>query len=166
MGFMPVRNTLFGDIAGTIDREGRGRKPKAPPMKLTDENLVTRAREGDRKALDELVGRYQEKAYRIAYNMCQGDSEEAKELTQEAFLRTFRGLRNFRGKSSFYTWFYRILVNTCLDGRRRRVRWERIFSFWRPGETDETPSIETYEEYPDMDEASDAMAVLSGKELG
>ena len=102
-------------------------------MVLNDEELVARAQAGDQRAIGELLDRYQQKAYAIAYNMCSGDSEEAQDLTQEAFLRAIRNIKKFRKNSSFYTWFYRIVVNTCLDGIRRRRKRERLFSFWRWG---------------------------------
>jgi RNA polymerase sigma-70 factor (ECF subfamily) len=100
----------------------------------TDEELVRGAKEGDRQASDALVRRYLNKAYAIAFHMCSGDREEAEDLTQEAFLRALGNIKRFRGQSSFYTWFYRILINTCLDGGRRRQRWKRVFSFLRPEE--------------------------------
>jgi RNA polymerase sigma-70 factor (ECF subfamily) len=131
-------------------------------MSLTDEELIARAQKDDRWATEEFVCRYHQKAYAIAYYMCSGDSEEAQDLTQEAFLRAFRNIKKFRGDSSFYTWFYRIVVNTCLDGRRRLRRWERIFS--REGEREERTK-EVPEEQPDMGGASDPMNALSGKQL-
>ncbi|MCK5553908.1 MAG: sigma-70 family RNA polymerase sigma factor [Deltaproteobacteria bacterium] len=134
-------------------------------MSVRDEELVAQARKNDPRAIEEFVSRYQQKAYAIAYHMCAGDSEEAQDLTQEVFLRVFRNLRKFRGASSFYTWFYRIVVNTCLDGRRRRRRWERIFSPWRPGQNEEEPSKKVLEEQPDMYGDSNPLAVLSGKQL-
>lgn len=131
-------------------------------MSLKDEELIARAQEDDQWAIEEFVCRYHQKAYAIAYYMCSGDREEAEDLTQEAFLRAFRNIKKFRGDSSFYTWFYRIVVNTCLDGRRRRRRWERIFS--RAGEG-EGRTKEVPEEQADMGEANNPMDVLSGKQL-
>jgi len=138
---------------------------KDPPISLKDEELVARARENDQRATEEFISRYQQKAYAIAYQMCSGDREEAQDLTQEAFLKVFRNIKKFRGNSSFYTWFYRIVVNTCLDGRRRRRKRVRIFSLWRPGQREEEPSKEVFEEQPDMGEDNNPMAVLSGKQL-
>ena len=131
-------------------------------MSLKDEELIARAQEDEQLAIEEFVCRYHQKAYAIAYYMCSGDREEAQDLTQEAFLRALRNIKKFRGDSSFYTWFYRIVVNTCLDGRRRRRRWERIFS--RAGEREEW-TREVPEEQPDMGEASNPMDVLSGNQL-
>jgi RNA polymerase sigma-70 factor (ECF subfamily) len=131
----------------------------------TDETLVTRALEGDRSAAAELVGRYHQKAYGIAYHLCSGDTEEARDFTQEAFLRAFANLGTFRGRSSFYTWFYRILVNTCRDGRRRVWRWKRRFAFWRSTPEDGATERSTPENHPDQAQHADPAAVLTGKEL-
>ncbi|MBW1850285.1 MAG: RNA polymerase sigma factor [Deltaproteobacteria bacterium] len=134
-------------------------------MVLKDEELVAQAQEGDQRAIGELLDRYQKKAYAIAYNMCSGDSEEAQDLTQEAFLRAIRNIKKFRKNSSFYTWFYRIVVNTCLDGIRRRRKRERIFSFWRWGAQKGDRQKFVLEEPPAAEETSNPMTILSGKQL-
>jgi len=103
---------------GTMDESSPPRRP--------DEELVARAQAGDRAAFGELVQRYERKAYRIAFDFAR-DREEAKDLSQDAFLKAYTNLKNFDGRSGFYTWFYRILVNVCLDYKRRRQR--------RPGES-------------------------------
>ena len=89
--------------------------------------LVDLAQQGKREAFEELVERYKQKAYRIAFDFTR-DREEAKDLSQEAFLRAFKHFRGFDRRARFYTWFYRILVNLCLDHRRRekRVSWEPL----------------------------------------
>jgi RNA polymerase sigma-70 factor (ECF subfamily) len=158
---------VFYRAANLIHRDGQGSgtQGEESPMLLKDEELVARAQKDDQGAIEEFVSRYQKKAYAIAYHMCSGDSEEAQDLTQEAFLRVFRNIKKFRGDSSFYTWFYRIVVNTCLDGRRRRRRWERILSLWRPGQREEETSKEILEKQPDMGEGNNPMTVLSAKQL-
>ncbi len=97
------------------------------PGEFGDEELVTLAQKGQREAFEVLVERYQTKAYRIAFDFTR-DREEAKDLSQEAFLRAFIHLKSFDLRAGFYTWFYRILVNLCLDYRRRRgrVAWEPL----------------------------------------
>jgi len=75
-------------------------------------------------------------------------------------------LKDFRGKSSFYTWFYRILINTCFDSRRRRSRLEKIFSFWRRDKHEKVLSDEIDAQYPDPKEYTNPMAALSNKQLG
>ncbi|MDH3443438.1 MAG: sigma-70 family RNA polymerase sigma factor [Deltaproteobacteria bacterium] len=93
----------------------------SPPVKSADEELVALARDGDHKAFEKLVERHNQKAYRIAFGFAR-DREEAKDLSQDAFLKAFMNLKKFDGRSGFYTWFYRILVNVCLDYKRRRGR--------------------------------------------
>ena len=158
---------MYANAARVINRKGQivVSKEEEPPMSKGDKELVARAQTGDQSASEELIRMYQKKAYAIAYNMCNGDSEEAKEIVQEAFLRVFRSLKSFTGKSSFYTWFYRILVNICLDRRRRHSRWERIFSFWRPDQREKSHLKEGYEEYPEPQEYSNPMTLLSNKQL-
>ena len=104
------------------------REPDTAP--LEDGRLVMLAQDGDARAMEELVRRYQGKAFAIAYHLCSGERQEAEDLTQEAFLRAFRSLKKFKGQSTFYTWFYRILVNVCLDSRRRRNRWRHLITPW------------------------------------
>ncbi len=93
----------------------------SPSVKVPDEDLVALARNGDLHAFEELVERYKQKAYHIAFDFTR-DREEAKDLSQEAFLRAYTKLTYFDGRSGFYTWFYRILVNMCLDYRRWKKR--------------------------------------------
>ncbi|MBN2468871.1 MAG: sigma-70 family RNA polymerase sigma factor [Deltaproteobacteria bacterium] len=154
--------------ASIVDQEEQERD--APGGRLTmvqkDEALVARAQKHDQQAIEELINRYQDRAYAIAYHMCSGDSEEAQDMTQEAFLKMFGSIGKFRGTSSFYTWFYRIVVNTCLDERRRRRRKERIFSFRRPDRGNDDPAKDVFEEEPDRRGDANPLDVLSGEELG
>lgn len=85
--------------------------------------LVEFARAGDRAAFDELVRRHADGLYAVVVRLC-ADRDEAEEVTQEAFLRAWRGLPGFRGDAQFFTWLYRIGVNEArrrADGRRRRA---------------------------------------------
>jgi RNA polymerase sigma-70 factor (ECF subfamily) len=134
-------------------------------VSLTDEALVERAVEGDRSAAEELVGRYQQKAYAMAYHFCSGRLEEAEDVTQEAFLRTLANLNTFRGRSSFSTWFYRIVMNTCRDGARRHRRWKRVFAFWRSAPNTAGSAGLGPEDHVDPGEHADPAGVLTGREL-
>lgn len=137
----------------------KGEEPLSP---LKDEELVARARKSDQRATEDLVRRYQQKAYAIAYHFTDGNMQDAEDFTQEAFLRAFQNLENFRGDSSFYTWFYRILVNVCLDGRRHRNRWQKIFLPWQRDSTEKGLSPE---ERPDPEAHERSLKTISGKEL-
>ena len=96
-------------------------------QKLRDEELVALCQQGQGEYFEQLVRRYMEKAFHIAFDFTR-NAETAKDLSQDAFLRAFSNIRQFDGRSSFYTWFYRIVVNLCLDHARRsgRVAWESL----------------------------------------
>ncbi len=88
-------------------------------MATDDLTLVKRVREGDTRAFKLLVERYQRKIYSVALGMLK-DKEEARDVSQEAFVKVYRYLENFKGDSSFYTWLYRITVNICIDVLRKK----------------------------------------------
>ncbi len=92
-----------------------------------DEELVTLCQQGRGECFEPLVQRYMQKAFHIAFGFTR-DSETAKDLSQDAFLRAFSRIKQFDGRSSFYTWFYRILINLCLDHARRsgKVTWRSL----------------------------------------
>ena len=85
----------------------------------SDLALVERAAGGDKDAFRMLVEKYQRRAYGIAYGIV-GNAEDALDISQEAFVRVYTNIEGFRRASHFYTWFYRILVNLCVDHIRRR----------------------------------------------
>jgi RNA polymerase sigma-70 factor, ECF subfamily len=93
----------------------------------SDEALCERVAAGDEAAFELLVERYQQRAFRIAWSVVR-DPEEARDLSQEAFVRLFQTARTFRGRSRFSTWFYRLVVNLCLDHRRRHRWWHQLFA--------------------------------------
>lgn len=97
------------------------------PQNLGDEKLVALCQEGQRHCFEILVQRYMTKAFHIAFNFTR-DTETAKDLSQDAFMRAYANIKQFDGRSSFYTWFYRIVVNLCLDHARRRgrVSWQSL----------------------------------------
>lgn len=110
---------------------------------LTDEELTKLACAGEREAFAILVRRYQDRIYSLAYRYV-GNPEDALDLTQETFIKAFAKLSEFRGRSKFYTWLYRIAVNVCIDFRRRQhisaVYWDDIKpSELNPLEVDESP---------------------------
>src|SRR5690349_4012354 len=94
-------------------------------QETSDEALCRRVAAGDEAAFDLLVARHQGRAYRLAWSLLR-DAEDARDLSQEAFLRVYRTAGSFRGDAKFSTWFYRILVNLCLDQRRRGRWWRRL----------------------------------------
>ena len=141
----------------------RPHQDESPLNSLKDDDLVRRAQDDDLAAMEELVQRYQKQAFSIAYHMGSGDLEEAKDHTQEAFLRAFKNIKRFKLKSSFYTWLYRIIINTCLDGRRRRQRREKYLPFLLPKPSGGRFSREVIHEQADTGKENDPLAVLSDK---
>jgi RNA polymerase sigma-70 factor, ECF subfamily len=94
-------------------------------QEISDEALCRRVAARDEAAFDLLVTRYQGRAYRLAWSLLR-HAEDARDVSQEAFLRVYRTAGGFRGDARFSTWFYRILVNLCLDHRRRGRWWQRV----------------------------------------
>ena len=130
-----------------------------------DKELVRRAQNDDPWAIEQLVLRYQKKVYQIAYQMLAGDEQEAQDRTQDAFLKAFRKIKQFKGNASFYTWLYRIVINTCLDARRRRRRWKEIFIPWRLERHKEESATPSMEEYPDTNKNSNPLSLVRKQQL-
>lgn len=87
---------------------------------MDDADLVKRARTGDSEAFGVLVGRYEERILRLVRGMV--PEADVLDVSQEAFLKAFRKLESFDGRSSFYTWIYRISANTAMDWRKKERR--------------------------------------------
>jgi RNA polymerase sigma-70 factor (ECF subfamily) len=88
-----------------------------------DQQLVERVQSGDKQAFGLLVSKYQRKLHRLLMRMVR-DPAEVEDLAQETFIKAYRALGSFRGESAFYTWLYRIGVNTAknhLAAQTRRV---------------------------------------------
>jgi len=77
-----------------------------------DKELVARVQRGDKKAFDMLVLKYQQKVLNLVSRYVR-DSSESQDVAQEAFIKAYRALPSFRGESAFYTWLYRIAINTA-----------------------------------------------------
>jgi RNA polymerase sigma-70 factor (ECF subfamily) len=88
-------------------------------QRAEDDELIRAAQKGDRSAFDSLVRRYDRSVLRLALHML-GNEQDAQDVHQEAFIKAYRHLSNFRFECSFYTWLYRIVTNLCLDQLRRR----------------------------------------------
>jgi len=88
-------------------------------QRTEDDDLIREAQHGDRSAFDSLVRRYDQPVLRLALHMLSNE-QDAQDVHQEAFLKAYRHIGNFRFECSFYTWLYRIVTNLCLDHLRRR----------------------------------------------
>lgn len=98
-----------------------------------DQKLVVRVQKGDKTAFDLLVKKYQHRIAKLVSRYVR-DRSEVEDVTQEAFIKAFRAIRGFRGESAFYTWLYRIAINTAKNYLVSQSR--------RPP----TLEVETYEE--------------------
>lgn len=101
--------------------EGRSTHPEDGQLPLSETELVERASRGDERAFRTLYDRNVERIYRLVYRMV-GDPDLAKELTQEAFVRVYQKLGQFRGEAAFSTWVHRIAVRVTLNGLRSVAR--------------------------------------------
>ncbi|MGD9736708.1 MAG: RNA polymerase sigma factor [Solirubrobacterales bacterium] len=90
----------------------------APQPATEERELIERAQGGDRRAFEALVRCHADRLYAVVFRFL-GDSREAEDVTQEAFLRAWRGIGGFKGDAQFYTWLYRIGLN---EAKRRSVR--------------------------------------------
>ncbi len=88
-------------------------------MSLTDEQLMIAVGKGDMAAFEQIVIRYQQYAWRIAYRYT-GNSSDAEEIAQEAFLRILDSAKSYRPSAKFSTYLYRVLANLCLDHARKK----------------------------------------------
>jgi RNA polymerase sigma-70 factor (ECF subfamily) len=109
------------------------------PVPDTDAALIAAAQAGDRRALDELLARYEEPIYRFGLRMC-GDEESAREVLQETMIAAFRNLPGFRGDAKLSTWLYQIARSFCIKERRGA----RPTTTLDPELADETPSPEAH----------------------
>jgi len=123
-----------------------------------DAELVARVQRGDKKAFDLLVLKYQRKILRLLGRMIR-DPTEVEDVAQEAFIKAYRALPQFRGESAFYTWLYRIAVNTARNWLASAGR--------RPSAPNaiETEDGETFNETDNLTDISTPEAVLASREI-
>src|SRR5712692_10278224 len=113
-----------------------------------DSRLVERFLRGDTRAFELLFRKHQSYAFNVAYGLV-GNSEDAADITQEAFLRVHRNMERFRGDSTFTTWLYRVVVNLAITELRRRTRSRTLLmedlapaESWRSEEeADDAPAL-------------------------
>jgi RNA polymerase sigma-70 factor (ECF subfamily) len=108
----------------TQDPSVRGQMAGHSLSRIDDSLLVREAQRGNRAAFEELVRHYDQAVLRLAMHLT-GSEHEAQDIYQEAFLKAYKSVGNFRFECSFYTWIYRIVTNLCLDHlRKKQVRKE------------------------------------------
>jgi RNA polymerase sigma-70 factor (ECF subfamily) len=97
-----------------------------------DIQLINRFKKGDVSVFEQLVLKYQDRIYNLCRYML-GNVHDAEDAAQDTFIKAYQNLSNFRPEASFYTWLYRIAVNTCLDYKRRPF-FESLFKKTDEGE--------------------------------
>ena len=102
--------TSYSNMRGSLAAQGN---------RIDDTSLIREAQQGNRAAFEVLVRHYDQSVLRLALHLT-GSEHDAEDIYQEAFLKAYRYLGNFRFECSFYTWIYRIVTNLCLDQLRRR----------------------------------------------
>ncbi len=124
---------------------------------VTDQQLVAKVQKGDARAFDMLVLKYQHKILGLISRYV-NDADEVQDVAQEAFIKAYRALPNFRGESAFYTWLYRIAINTAknhLVSRSRRP----------PGSDIEVEDAEYFEGAGALRDIETPESALFGEEL-
>src|ERR1035438_8699641 len=119
-----VRRDPREEAGGIQGPQLRGDMTGQASGRIDDTLLVREAQRGDRAAFEELVRHYDQAGLRLSLHLT-GSEHEAQDVYQEAFLKAYKSIGNFRFECSFYTWIYRIVTNLCLDHlRKRQVRKE------------------------------------------
>ena len=104
-------------------------REQAPVREAIDWRVIAACQQGDRDAIRLLFEAYKDRVYSIAIYSLSGDVTAAADATQQVFLKLITRIGQFRGDSEFTTWLYRLVVNTCLDERRKQRRFVPLAEF-------------------------------------
>src|SRR5271157_2724858 len=118
-GLRPPEAWRAADETSTA-RFDRGTMIGQAQSRMNDTELIREAQRGNHAAFEELVRQYDGAVLRLAYHLTRSE-QDAQDIYQEAFLKAYRNVGNFRFECSFYTWIYRIVTNLCLDHLRKRT---------------------------------------------
>src|SRR5207253_9715458 len=148
--------------SGSQNPSPRGHMAGHSLNRIDDSMLVREAQRGNRAAFEQLVRNYDQAVLRLAMHLT-GSEHEAQDIYQEAFLKAYKSVGNFRFECSFYTWIYRIVTNLCLAHlRKRQVRKEDA-----PVATDaEGEQYDVLDQAPDGRAAANPERDLMSRELG
>lgn len=120
--------------------------------RIEEQRLLKKAAAGDAAAFEQLVIKYQTQVYNLALRMT-GNPDDAADMSQEAFLRAWRGLEKFQFESAFSTWLYRLTSNVCIDFLRNAKRRQTVPLTYTDGEGEEQ-TLELPDETPSPEEAA------------
>ncbi len=127
MADSPYRPPVGNPPGGPDVQSGRraGVESPARTIPFEDAAVVRQVQSGDVQAYAQLVLKYQDRVHNTCCRLC-GNVEDARDVTQEAFLKAFESIKSFRGASSFYTWLFRVAVNLAISHRRRTTRARQV----------------------------------------
>lgn len=94
-------------------------KKKGGEKMIDEKILISKAKEGDKKAFEEIISLYEKKVFSTIYYMVKNENE-VEDIAQEVFVKIYRNLKNFKEESSLYTWIYRITINVCIDELKKK----------------------------------------------
>jgi RNA polymerase sigma-70 factor, ECF subfamily len=156
------RGEMARTNGGTQDPSSRGHMAGQSLSRIDDSILVREAQRGNRAAFEELVRHYDQAVLRLAMHLT-GSQHEAQDIYQDAFLKAYKSVGNFRFECSFYTWIYRIVTNLCLDHlRKKQVRKEDA-----PVATDsQGEQYDVLDQLPDARAGANPERDLMARELG
>lgn len=133
-------------------------------MTIDDNMLVERSRQGDSKAIETLIVKYQDRLYNVIFKIC-GNKDDAAELTQETFVKFIEKVNTFKGRSSFYTWLFRIGVNLTINYCKRRFKVTPHSLDQETGGPDSESAGTRLREFLTDDKARDPSSIVDDREM-
>lgn len=127
-------------------------------MNDMEQMLIHRCKRGDITAFEILISDYEKKTYNIAFGLV-GNEEDAKDIAQDTFIKAFKSIDSFKEKSSFYTWLYRITINTSKDFLRKRKKTIAIEDINAQGEIKDE-GLQPQEQFEQMEERKKILNAL------
>ncbi len=151
---MPDLRLRFVLKRGKPAESARGRTGLAEP---SDEDYCGKVADGDKHSFELLFERHQSGAYRLACSIL-GNESDARDVSQDAFIRLYESANRFDRRARFSTWFYRVVVNLCIDRRRRDKWWRRLLPLSGPGDDSDAAPIDPPSPTPNPE-----MATIQGQ---
>ena len=132
-------------------------------LNITDEVLVKKSQQGDSKAMEMLIAKYQNRIFNVIMKICR-NRDDAMELTQDTFVKFIEKINTFEGKSSFYTWLYRIGVNMTLNYCKRKVKFKHTSLELQMGDST-TDGVQELKAFLTDEKSIDPMELSLQKEI-